>query len=60
MLGVSVGMEGAFVVNRAWLGAEGSASAVVWVDGVFVSWYTGGETLGVESLASICKMWLRE
>jgi len=35
-----------------------AASAVVGVDGVFVLGYTGGETLGVESLASICKMWV--
>jgi len=35
-----------------------AASAAVWVDGVFVLGYAGGETLGVESLASICKMWV--
>ena len=35
---------------------EWGRSAVVGVDGVFVLGYTAGETLGVESLASICKM----
>ena len=36
----------------------GHADGYCGVDGVLVLWYTGGETLGVESLASICKMWV--
>lgn len=34
-----------------------AASAFVRVDCVYVREYTGGETHGVRSLASICKMW---
>jgi hypothetical protein len=37
LLRVRGGKDAAFVVNRAWLGAEGSASAVVWVDGVMLA-----------------------
>jgi len=43
-----------------WLvagGSRGDGGAVVWVDGVLVWEYPGGEQHGVESLASICKMW---
>lgn len=39
---------------------NGAPSAVAWVAGVFVLGYTAAETLGVESLASICKMWVIE
>ncbi len=39
------------------MGCSEAARAIVWVDGVLVWEYAGGETLGVESLASICKMW---
>ena|GEM_PF-2351536 len=36
---------------------NGAPSAVIWFDRVFVLGYIGGETDGVENLASICKMW---
>jgi len=35
-----------------------AASAVVWIDGVFVWEYTGGETDRGRPLPPICKMWL--
>lgn len=40
-----------------WALLKRAASTAVWVDGVFVLGYAGGETLGAESLASICRMW---
>ena len=39
-------------------GRKRAARAVVWVDGIFEWAYTGGETLGVQSLASSCKIWV--